>query len=195
VTNESTGTEMTSLRWTSRDLEAFPDDGKRYEIVDGELYVAKQPDWQHQHLCTRLAGLLDAWCLQTNAGVANAAPGVIFPDDTNVAPDVVWISRERLATALRADGHLHAAPELVVEVLSPGGTNELRDREAKLKLYSRRGVVEYWIVSWQERLVELYRREDAALKLVSTLYENDVLQSPLLPGFACHVSLLFAGVV
>ena len=77
---------------------------------------------------------------------------------------------------------------------APGGTNELRDREAKLKLYSRRGVVEYWIVSWQERLVELYRREDAALKLVNTLYENDVLQSPLLPGFACQVSLLFAGV-
>jgi len=50
-------------------------------------------------------------------------------------------------------------------------------------------------VSWQERLVELYRREDAALKLVNTLYENDVLQSPLLPGFACQVSLLFAGVV
>ena len=67
--------------------------------------------------------------------------------------------------------------------------------KAKLKLYSRRGVVEYWIVSWQERLVELYRREDAALKLVSTLYENDVLQSPLLPGFACQVSLLFAGVI
>ena len=55
---------------------------------------------------------------------------------------MVWISRERFAAALEPDGKLHAAPDLVVEVLSPGSTNERRDRQAKLKLYSRRGVRE-----------------------------------------------------
>jgi Uma2 family endonuclease len=89
---------MTTLRWTSRDLEMMPDDGKRYEIVDGELYVSKQPHYHHQRLCLRLGGLLDAWCLQTGAGEANAAPGLIFGENDDVAPDVVWISRERLAT-------------------------------------------------------------------------------------------------
>ncbi len=69
--------------------------------------------------------------------------------------------------------------------------NERRDREAKLKLYSRRGVLEYWIVNWQERYIEIYQREDAVLKLNRTLYENDTLQSPLLPGFTCQVSQLF----
>lgn len=127
----------TTPRWTSADLELMPDDGKRYEIVDGELYVSKQPHWHHQVLSGRLFAGLDAWNRQTQTGAANIAPGVIFADDEDVAPDVVWISRERLATALSPDGKLHTAPELVVEILSPGLTNERRDREAKLKLYAR----------------------------------------------------------
>ena len=123
--------------------------------------------------------------------MANSAPGLIFDDDDDVAPDVVWISRERLAKSLQPDGKLHAAPELAIEVLSPGMINERRDREIKLKLYSRRGILEYWVVSWQERHLDVYRREDAALKLYSTLYANDLLQSPLLPGFSFQVSQLF----
>jgi Uma2 family endonuclease len=88
-------------------------------------------------------------------------------------------------------GHLTAAPELVVEVLSPGKPNERRDKEVKLKLYSVRGVLEYWIVNWQENRVELYRREQAVLTLVATLYSQDELTSPILPGFSCLVSKLF----
>jgi Uma2 family endonuclease len=194
LTREILGKEMTTLRWTSRDLEMMPDDGKRYEIVDGELYVSKQPHYHHQRLCLRLGGLLDAWCLQTGAGEANAAPGLIFGENDDVAPDLVWISRERLATALQEDGKLHTAPELVVEVLSPDVTNEHRDREVKLKLYSQRGVLEYWIVSWRERRIEIYRRVETVLTLTSTLYETDTLQSPLLPGFMCPVSKLFMGI-
>ncbi len=182
---------MTTLRWTSQDLEMLPDDGKRYEVVDGELYVSKQPHWQHQFACLRLAALLDVWSRQTQAGQTNFAPGLIFTEDNDVVPDLVWISRERRATALQADGKLHAAPELVVEVLSPGVTNERRDREFKLRLYSRRGAIEYWVVNWQEQQLEIYRRNEAVLKLDRTLYENDVLQSPLLPGFSCKVSELF----
>src|SRR5712692_8151827 len=134
---------MKTLRWNSRDLEILPDDGKRYEIVDGELYVSKQPHWEHQNVCGQVYALLRDWSMQTKTGVANFAPGLIFGEEDDVAPDVVWISRERLATALQKDGKLHMAPELVVEVLSPGTTNQQRDREIKLKLYSRRGVQEY----------------------------------------------------
>ncbi|MFP4437650.1 MAG: Uma2 family endonuclease [Chloroflexaceae bacterium] len=181
----------TSLRWTSADLEVLPDDGKRYEIIDGELYVSKQPHWYHQFTCMRLGRFLDEWNEQTGMGVVNAAPGLIFADDDDVAPDVIWLSRERRATVLGADGKLHAAPELVIEVLSPGSTNERRDREAKRKLYSRRGVDEYWIVNWQRQQIEIYRREQAALTLVATLYAQDTLTSPLLPGFACTVRRLF----
>ncbi len=192
---DTTGEPMASLRWTSKDLELFPDDNKKYEIVDGELYMSKQPDWHHQFVANQIWELLQRWSRQTKIGMANVAPGIIFADDDDVAPDVVWISRERLATALQADGKLHAAPELVVKVLSPGSSNAARDREVKLKLYSRRGVLEYWIVNWQERSMEIYRREDAVLKLQSTLYENNTLQSPYLPGFDCQVSEIFADII
>ena len=182
----------TALRWTTSDLETLPEEpGKRYEIIDGELYVTTQPHWQHQFVCGQLFALLQAWSVQTGTGMANQAPGVVFAEDEAVAPDVVWISNERLAHGLDDKGHLHVAPELVVEVLSPGATNERRDREAKLKLYSRRGVYEYWIVDWRQRQVQVYRREQAALHLIETLFDEDDLRSPLLPEFSCKVAQLF----
>ncbi|MGH2347414.1 MAG: Uma2 family endonuclease, partial [Chloroflexota bacterium] len=52
-----------ALRWTSADLEVMPEDEKRYEIIDGELYVSKQPHWHHQATCGRIFALLDAWSL------------------------------------------------------------------------------------------------------------------------------------
>src|SRR5438128_10328633 len=163
---------MKTLHWTSQDLGGLPDNGKRYEIIEGELYMSRQPHWYHQFVANQVWELLQNWSRQTKAGMANSAPGVIFAADDDVAPDVVWISRERLARAFQPDGKLHSAPELVVEVLSPGSANECRDRETKVKLYSRRGVLEYWVVSWQLRRVEVYRRQDALLKQTSTLYEN-----------------------
>ena len=186
---------MTTYRWTSRDLEVLPDNGKLYEIVDGELYVSRQPHLYHQVVRGNLYALLKQWSEQAKNGLAIFTPGVIFADDDDVVPDVAWISHTRLATAFQPDGKLHSAPELVVEVLSPGSNNERRDREAKLKLYSRRGVLEYWIVSWQERRIEAYRREGTVLTLAETLYEENLLQSPHLPGFICQVRDLFTQVV
>jgi Uma2 family endonuclease len=186
----------TSLRWTIADLEAFPDplDDTRYEIIDGELYVTTQPSLEHQYASGGVQAALLEWSEATGRGRPFAAPGVIFADDDNVAPDVVWLSRERLRAARGADGKLHAAPELMVEVLSPGGRNELRDRAVKLKLYSRRGVDEYWLVDWQRRRVEVYRRapsEPETLRLAATLTAGARLESPLLPGFGILIDRLF----
>ena len=189
--SEAERTTMKRLLWTIYDLDFLPNDGSQYEIIDGELYVSTQPHYYHQRVCGLVFKLLDNWSEQTEAGEANLAPGLIFAEDDDVAPDVIWTSRERLATALQPDGKLHAAPELVVEVLSPGPANEHRDREIKLKLYSRRNVLEYWVVNWQERNIEVYRREEGILELNRTLNEDDTLQSPILPGFRCKVNQIF----
>jgi len=178
-------------RWTSTDLERLPDDGTRYEIIDGELFMSTQPHFYHQFVCSKFASQLDRWNEEAGLGEVALAPGLIFAEDDDVAPDVVWISNDRLATALEPDGKLHSAPELVIEVLSPGKANERRDREAKLQLYSRRGVIEYWIASWQSRSIDVYRRDGAQLRLIGILGEADTLQSPVLPGFSCPVSALF----
>ncbi|HXU08485.1 MAG TPA: Uma2 family endonuclease, partial [Blastocatellia bacterium] len=72
-----------------------------------------------------------------------------------------------------------------------GRANERRDREAKLHLYLRRGVSEYWIVNWMARTIDVYRRDQAQLHCVATLFESDKIESPLLPGFSCAVASLF----
>jgi len=182
----------TSLRFTVDDLEVMTEDGKRYEIIDGELYESNQPDYVHQQVAGDVWLLLQNWSHATNTGEACLAPGVIFADDDAVAPDVIWMSWPRLLQARRpGDGHLHAPPELVIEVLSPGSANERRDRVAKLKLYSRRGVDEYWIADWRTQSVDAYRRTNDTLVFMSTLSGEDSLVSPLLPGFQHPVSFIF----
>lgn len=181
----------TTTRWTSADLALMPDDGTRYEIIDGELHMSKQPHVGHQGACFTVCFELEQWNRSAKWGRVIPAPGLIFADDDDVAPDAVLISNERYAIALGKDGKLHAAPELVIEVLSPGSTNERRDREAKLDLYSRRGVAEYWIMNWRTHQIEIYRRDHEGLEHAETLSDPDTLVSPLLRGFACSVASLF----
>lgn len=178
-------------RFTSADLKLLKHDDKRYEIIDGELYVSTQPSWHHQVVSSRINTALQVWSDESGAGQPAPAPGLIFSEDNDVAPDLVWISNERFAGTLDKAGHLHTAPELVVEILSPGKKNEDRDRKAKLDLYSRRGVDEYWIADPRHSTIEVYRRQEAALQLLATLEVGDTLQTPLLPGFSAPLDKLF----
>ncbi len=181
-----------NLRWTIHDLEAYDlQEGKRYEIMEGELFVSTQPHLEHQRICGRLTAELINWSDQGGGGAVFPAPGVIFDDENAVAPDVVWVSAERLPFLEGEDGKLHDAPDLAVEVLSPGSTNSRRDREVKLRLYSVRGVREYWIIDWPAKSLQVYRHDSAALKLTATLLAGDELSSPLLPGFSLPVARLF----
>jgi Uma2 family endonuclease len=217
--------QSSGVQWTIADLVRFPDDGgwTRYEIIDGELFVSETPGIDHQLVLTHCLAALCTWDEQHRLGMVLVWPGVILSNHDSVIPDVVWISRERLAyipqfhleTHRRwavatapvasqvqtvestlaivegADDHLHGAPELVVEVLSPGAANERRDRGAKLRLYSVHGVHEYWIVDYRALTVEVYRRRDAQLRLEATVGREDTLTSPMLPGFALPVAQLF----
>jgi Uma2 family endonuclease len=185
----------TTVRYTSKDLAQFPDDdGKRYEIIDGDLHVSTQPHYYHQKVAFNLGRALAALSEESGGGEVNLAPGLIFAEDDDVAPDLVWISEERLRSSLAPDGKLHSAPELVVEVLSPGRANERRDRVAKLNLYSRRGVQEYWIVDWVSRTIDAYRRGEHGLEATMTWHETDSIETPLLDGFKYALADLFKGV-
>ncbi|MBV8883915.1 MAG: Uma2 family endonuclease [Chroococcidiopsidaceae cyanobacterium CP_BM_RX_35] len=180
------------FRWTTRDLELLPDNGDRYEIIEGELLVTRAPHWKHQKAAGRINTALDIWSQSTHLGETVPAPGLIFSDADNVIPDVAWASHKRLALLLDDAGHLTAAPELIVEVLSSGAANQRRDRDLKLRLYSARGVQEYWLIDWEAQQLEVYRRDGASLRLVATLFSQDELTSPLLPGFSFHVARLFS---
>ena len=113
--------------WTIADLELFPENGKRYEIIAGELFVTRAPHWQHQKISLNIGAELRKWCAQTGLGEVAIAPGVIFSEADSVIPDVVWVSRERLSDILDDAGHLIDAPDLAVEVISKSAGDRQRD--------------------------------------------------------------------
>jgi Uma2 family endonuclease len=181
----------TIRRWTSADLATLPDDNNRYEIIDGVLHVSGMPHYEHQRVCTNICGALIDFSRITKLGEPVYGLGILFAEDEEVIPDIAWVSRQRRNEILGADGHFHGAPELTIEVLAYSETDVRRDREAKLKLYARRGVDEYWIVDWKSQQVEVYRRGAFDLELVATVGAAETLESPLLPGFSCLVKEIF----
>ena len=186
-----TPTISKQVRWTIADLEGFPNNGNRYEIIDGELFVTRAPHLDHQDVAGLSYAELLRWSLQNGLGKPFITSGIIFSESDSVLPDVIWISHERRVQLIDSSGHLTGAPELTVEVLSNTEKDKKRDRETKLKLYSIQGVSEYWIADREHQLIEVYRREYAILKKAMTLFKADQLTSPLLPGFSCEVGALF----
>ncbi|MBD1859018.1 MULTISPECIES: Uma2 family endonuclease [Leptolyngbya] len=179
------------VRWTTEDLKLLPDSSSRYEIIDGHLLMTRAPHWKHQKAIGQAYQILNLWSISSQLGQTVPTPGIIFDDADNVIPDVIWMSHERLAAGVDEEGHFTIAPELIIEVLSPGTQNERRDRETKLKLYAERGVQEYWILDWRLQQLEVYDRQDALLKLSATLFAQDTLTSRILPNFSCAVTEFF----
>jgi Uma2 family endonuclease len=177
---------------TIADLDAYPtDDGNRYELIDGEIHVSTTPHRVHQRIVRRLGAALTSWDMRDSMGEACPALGVIFDDENAAIPDLAWVSAERAPEVWRIDdGKMHAAPDLAVEVLSEGSANEKRDRQDKLRMYARFGVLEYWIIDRFEQQVDVYRREGEQLRLAVQLGVTDDLTSPLLPGFVCSLRWL-----
>ncbi|MEM9272800.1 MAG: Uma2 family endonuclease [Cyanobacteria bacterium P01_F01_bin.143] len=186
-------TTVKDIRFTTADLELLPENSDRYEVIDGELFVTRSPHWNHNKAASRLCNALDSWSLSAAGfGEAVTTPGVVFDQENAVEPDAVWIAdKTRLPNILDSAGHLTQAPELVIESLDKRAKNARRDRELKLKLYSVRGVREYWIVDWRTSKLEVYRRENSRLVLVETLFPGDILTSPLLPNFQVAIEILF----
>ena len=175
---------------TVYDLVALPEDGNRYELIEGELCRSEPLTLTHQHVCGNTLYVICTY-LQTNPiGEVIMAPGLIFSEVSSVIPDLVFFTRERGREIISND-YLRAAPELVIEVLSPGRENISRDRIAKRQLYAKYGVKEYWIADSENRSVEIYRLTDKGLELAAMLRLGDEITSPLLPGFSCSLSKIF----
>jgi Uma2 family endonuclease len=151
------GMPETLERWTAARVRELPDDGNRYEVVDGELLVTPAPTFDHQEAAFAPATLLRTYLERTRVGHAVLSPADIeFDPHTLVQPDVFVVPlesgrRPRRWTDIR--GLL-----LAVEVLSPSTARA--DRTVKRRRYQRAGVPEYWIVDLDARLVERWRPGD-----------------------------------
>jgi Uma2 family endonuclease len=176
-----------STKFTHADLLVMPDDGKRREIIDGELYVTPSPRFSHQATSARLFRGMDRYLDREPIGEVYYAPlDVIFGEHDVVEPDIIFVLKEHRQIL---QDWVRGAPDLVVEILSP--TTKTIDRGPKLKAYARYGVTEYWIVDPVERAVEIYRLTPTGYQLARSFSEEESLSSPMLPGFELQVVSLF----
>ncbi len=147
---------------TYADYATLPDDGKRYEILDGELFVTPAPSGWHQVILANLVRALDGYVHSRGLGKVLFAPlDVIFADTSIAQPDLVYLDNAR--TSLISRRGVEGAPTLLVEILSPSTTRT--DRNVKFALYARYGVDFYWIVDPEARVLEAYRRAGTAYVL------------------------------
>ena len=175
---------------TVDDLDATPDDGSRYEVIEGELFVSRAPGLPHQVVAGNIQYQLRTYLESNPIGSVIATPGLILSKYSGVIPDLVFYSHAR-GDEIIWNERLNAAPEIVIEILSAGRENISRDRIIKRKLYGQHGVKEYWIVDSENRSLELYRPTKQSLELVVTLRDNDEITSPLLPDFSCPLTKIF----
>lgn len=155
---------MNRIALTYQDYAALPDDGRRYQILDGELCVTPAPGTPHQIISMRLSAQLHAYVTANRLGMILAAPvNVILADTSIVQPDIVFVATDR--QALVSTRGIEGAPTLAVEILSP--TTSDVDRRRKRGLYARHGVPCYWIVDGEARTIEMYRLAGDAYELLS----------------------------
>ncbi|MFN8572050.1 MAG: Uma2 family endonuclease [Gemmatimonadaceae bacterium] len=152
--------------WTLEMVHALPDDGNRYELIDGELFVTPAPTRRHQRAVSKLARLLEDFAEQQGLEVLFAPLGVPIAGG-EVQPDIVVCPMVRGPQI--PDVVDIAQLVLAVEVLSPGTKH--RDRQAKRHLYQSNGVPEYWIVDLDARVVERWRPNDVAAEVLTTSFE------------------------
>lgn len=177
---------------TIAEWEAMPHgDGNRYEIIEGELFVSCSPGLTHQIVISNLFTLFVLFREKNPIGTMLTNTGVILSENSAVIPDIVVFLNEQRNTIITND-RLTGPPALMIEVVSPGSANSRRDRADKLRLYSKHGAPEYWIVDPGKLTVDQYVLHGSSLKLSQTLQrEEERLSSAAIPGFSCLLSEIF----
>jgi Uma2 family endonuclease len=177
--------------WTYEDYLRLPEDGTRYEIIHGVLYMANAPSYDHQYAVSELHWRLSVFIRQRELGVVLTSPFEIHLATTvkPVQPDVFFIAKERLLK--RGDQVFKGAPDLVIEVLSK---SSLRlDRVIKFAAYEQAGVREYWIVDPVGQVVEVYilSSEPPEYMLHGQFCAEEQVSSVILPELQVAVFSLF----
>jgi Uma2 family endonuclease len=167
--------------WNRARWEQLPDDGNRYEVIDGVLYMTTAPSFFHQWVIRQIFLTLYPQIDQCGVGLTLWSPiGVFMPHCDPVQPDLLVIRTADLG--IIHDRRIHGVPALMIEVLSPG--NQEKDTDTKRKAYARADVPEYWIVRPSSRDILIYTSPDMALgdySLSQKVAADDELISPTLP--------------
>jgi Uma2 family endonuclease len=179
------------VKLTYDDFLLFPDDGQRHELIDGEHYVTPSPNTKHQRVSGNLHLLIGSWLEIHQVGRVFYAPyDVVFSNFDVVEADLLYLSNERMAEVVTPQ-HVRGAPEIVIEIGSPG--TRKRDETIKKRLYERSGVSEYWVIDPELDVVRVYRRgeEEFGRAIELSSEADDSLTTPLLPGLEMPLRRIF----
>ena len=163
------------------DLERWPEDGRRYELYDGEVYEVPSPFPLHQMVSARLHLVLADYVRAYGGLVLYAPLDIVLTEYDVVQPDLLLFTRER-ADLVNPSKVTRVPPDLAIEILSPGTAGN--DRGRKMQLLARHGVREYWLVDPTAVRVEVYQLSGTQYALASTAAGHELVQSPLLTGLS-----------
>jgi len=168
------------------DLLDTPDDGLRYEILDGDLYVTPSPRPRHQRVSKRLQRQLEEYFEGRDIGeVFNAPVDVILGRHDVVVPDLLVVTEASQVTERAIEG----SPALIIEILSPSTTN--RDRTLKSRRYAEKRVPHYWIVDSARKSIECYRLKTVGYERVVTGKGTTHLEHPDFPRLRIDLAALW----
>jgi Uma2 family endonuclease len=177
------------VRFKATDIWDTPDDGKRYEVIDGQLFVSPPPVTEHQGASGNLYLSVGGYVRERQLGkVFYALIGVVLDDENGVQPDLVYVSRERLDIVSRRG--IEGAPDLVVEILSPGTRS--RDRGIKMRRYAAAGVPHYWIVDPRTRTLHAYHLAERGYQESGAYGPGQTFRPELFPGLEIPIDDLWA---
>ena len=176
---------------TTKDLLAIPDENLEvYELLEGEIFASEHPSLKHQELVGNLMVWFENYILVNPVGKFWFRPGVIFDEYNSALPDLVFIAKERIPQ-IASGIHIVGAPDLAIEIMSPGSENVRRDQIVKRQTYARFGVKEYWIVEPLVEVIEITRLQENILASVGVYRNADEISSPLLPDLKFNVKDVF----
>ena len=172
--------------WTYVDYARLPDNGFRYEVIYGELFMSPAPNPFHQTIVGEIFFVLMKLAKEKNLGRVLSAPidVVLGEIGTPIQPDIIFIRQERLD--IIGERKINGAPDLVVEVLSPG--TEQCDRQKKYNLYATAEVKEYWLVDPKSCTIEVHLLRGQAYAPLGTFGPDQTIQSELLPDLQLAVN-------
>jgi len=173
--------------FTYQDLLNTPEDGKRYEVLEGDLIVSPSPSWRHQRIVTRVFEMLLKAERAGHGKVVTAPMDVVMDEHDVTEPDLLFIVTQR--TGITTETHVAGAPDLVVEVLSE--STRKRDVITKRRIYERYGVLFYWMVDPEEETVRVCQLRDGKYSEPVILRAGQDLSCPLFPGVAVDVASFF----
>lgn len=174
--------------WTYDDYRQLPDDGQRYEVIHGRLYVTPAPRTFHQTVSRRLQDLLYELERQGKGYVFDAPVEVLMPGATPVQPDLIYLTREQ--REMIAEKAIEGAPHLVVEILSPSTAS--RDRTLKLNVYAKAGVPNYWILDPAAHTLEVFELTDSGYRVAAALGGDETFEAHSVEGLVVKLPELFA---